>query len=93
MPLLSLVSLNIGIEAIALGVKIVLAGQRRTVMCSDNVFVTAIKLIFGAVIALMLTNYLPGSFLKSAKIAIEECEKSLPRDQHCIISAIPEELK
>ena len=74
MPLLSLVSLNIGIEAIALGVKIVLAGQRRTVMCSDNVFVTAIKLIFGAVIALMLT-------------------KSLPRDQHCIISAIPEELK
>lgn len=58
-------------------------------MCDDNV----INLIFGVVIGLMVVNYFPGSLLQSAKIAIDECEKSLPRDQHCIISAIPEEIK
>ncbi len=60
-------------------------------MYSENVFFTISQLLFSAVMALVVVNYFPGSLLKSAKIAIDECEKSLPRDQHCIISAIPEE--
>lgn len=63
-------------------------------MCDDKVFTadTAVKIAFGAMIALLVANYLPGSLLRSAKIAIDDCERALPRNQHCIISAIPKEL-
>ena len=32
----------------------------------------------------------PGTLHSRAKAAIEECELTLPRNQHCIITAIPE---
>jgi len=33
----------------------------------------------------------PGTITYKAIAAKEECQKSLPRDQYCIIAAIPEE--
>lgn len=47
-------------------------------------------LLIGVLMGFVLVNFFPGSLLKTAKTAIEECEKNLPRNQHCIINAIPE---
>lgn len=30
-----------------------------------------------------------GTTLYSGNVAIEECEKALPRNQHCVITAVP----
>ena len=35
--------------------------------------------------------YLPGSHLKASKALLAECEQHLPRDQHCVLQAVPEE--
>lgn len=48
-----------------------------------------VNIIAGALITLALANFFPGTVLRSARDALTECEKSLPRDQHCIITAIP----
>lgn len=48
-------------------------------------------LILGLV-ALMLTDSLSGSYRSLAVAALEECEKTLPRNQQCVITAIPEEM-
>lgn len=48
------------------------------------------SICMGFLMALVVINFFPGTMLKSARNAIAECEKSLPRDQHCIISAIPD---
>ncbi len=45
----------------------------------------------GIIIFSMSLMVIPGTKLKTAETAIEECEKTLPRNQHCIITAIPEE--
>jgi hypothetical protein len=45
-------------------------------------------LIFGVVV-LVLLNKLPSSYLAQAKAAIEECESTLPRDERCVITAVP----
>ncbi len=42
----------------------------------------------GIVIMIALLENMPGSLVKKANEAIQECEKSLPRDQHCKITAI-----
>lgn len=55
----------------------------------EHILFTIINVIAGIMIALTLCNYLPGTTLRTAKDAIEECEKNLPRNQHCIINAIP----
>ena len=46
---------------------------------------------FGAIILILALILIPGSVTKQGRTALEECEKSLPRDQHCIITAIPVE--
>lgn len=60
---------------------------------TEHILFTIINVIAGIMIALILCNFLPGTTLRTAKDAIEECEKTLPRTRHCIISAIPEEIK
>jgi hypothetical protein len=40
----------------------------------------------------LLIALLPYSFTQ-AKDALEQCEKSLPRDQKCVIIAVPEDKK
>jgi hypothetical protein len=41
-----------------------------------------------AVFMIMLGTF-PGSMVKQVNEAIAECEKSLPRDQHCKFVALP----
>lgn len=41
------------------------------------------------VIAIVLVAHIPGSILDVAKTAKKECEKHLPRDEHCVIIAVP----
>lgn len=62
-------------------------------MSEENTVFTLINIALGIFIGLAIFNYFPGTLLKSARTAIEECEKTLPRDQHCIITAIPETQK
>lgn len=41
------------------------------------------------VIAVVLVAHIPGSVIETSKTAIKNCEKHLPRDEHCVIIAIP----
>ena len=43
----------------------------------------------GIFLFIALLHTLPGSITKRANELIEECERSLPRDQHCVIMAVP----
>ena len=50
----------------------------------------------GALVTLLVTtvlNLLPGSYRSMAADAIAECQKSLPRDQTCVVVAVPKEKK
>lgn len=49
-------------------------------------------LFSGALIVVLCCAAAPGPF-KQAVDALEQCEKSLPRDQNCVIIAIPEDKK
>lgn len=60
-------------------------------MNEEHTVFTIINIALGIFIGLAIFNYFPGTLLKSARTAIEECENTLPRNQHCIIKAIPEE--
>lgn len=44
--------------------------------------------VAGVFLFIGLLETLPGSLVKQANEAIKECEKSLPRDQHCKVIAI-----
>ena len=56
---------------------------------SDVLPAFLLGLILGLV-AFMLTDSLSGSCRSFAVAALEECEKTLPRNQQCVITAIPE---
>jgi len=43
----------------------------------------------GIVVFMVLLGTLPGSVVRQANEALQECEKSLPRDQHCKLFALP----
>lgn len=45
----------------------------------------------GLIIFAMSLIFIPGTTFQQGLSAIENCEKTLPRDQHCIIMAIPVE--
>lgn len=47
--------------------------------------------VFFGVIVCVLSTTIPASTLSVVRNAINECEKSLPRDQHCKIIAVPKE--
>lgn len=47
--------------------------------------------IVGGLFTVIFAVNFPGTITYKAISAKEECEKSLPRDQHCIITAIPKE--
>lgn len=59
-------------------------------MDEENTALTLLTIAIGIIIGLAIFNYFPGTLLKSARTAIEECEQNIPRNQHCIINAIPE---
>jgi hypothetical protein len=48
--------------------------------------------VFGFIIGVMFTGWLnasPWSDSTAYKKAIEECEKTLPRNEHCVVVAVP----
>lgn len=45
--------------------------------------------IFLAAISCIILSCIPGSKIYEYDKAISKCEKSLPRDQTCVITAIP----
>ena len=47
---------------------------------------------FGWVI-MMGVSALPSSYSEMARSAMDECEKTLPRNQTCVIIAVPKEVK
>lgn len=49
--------------------------------------------LLGGLFVLITANSIPSTIVYRGKTALIECEKSLPRDQHCILTAIPETQK
>ncbi len=52
------------------------------------------SLLLGGVIGFLLSvamSHLPFAYAAKYRAAIEECEKSLPRDQHCIVVGVKNE--
>ena len=46
----------------------------------------------GWIVVVWLSTY-PGSYRTMAVDALEECQKTLPRNQSCVIIAVPKEVK
>lgn len=46
-------------------------------------------LIIGALLVFGIEGTLPNSSVNLYQKAIEECEKDLPRNQHCVIIGVP----
>jgi len=46
-------------------------------------------IIIGAIMTMWIAVHVPLTKVKAYDQAITECEKSLPRDQHCTIVALP----
>lgn len=49
---------------------------------------SAALILLATALALFFTGYVIGSFDKD--LVITRCEQSLPRDQHCVLQAMPE---
>jgi hypothetical protein len=50
----------------------------------------------GAAVTLLVVtvlNFLPWTYRSMAADALENCQKSLPRDQTCVVVAVPKEKK
>lgn len=50
---------------------------------------TAYPIILGTLMGCVLLSTLPFSDAEKYRRAIKECEKTLPRDQHCIVIGVP----
>jgi hypothetical protein len=61
---------------------------RRLIVDEDTASGFGIGLIVGVVIVVLL-NALPWSYLAMAKAAVRDCESALPRNEKCIITAVP----
>jgi hypothetical protein len=57
---------------------------------SDAIPAFFFGIICGLVLIVFLLNT-PSSLLKQAKEQIEQCEKDLPRSQHCVLTAVVED--
>jgi hypothetical protein len=54
----------------------------------DITYGFCIGVIVGVMIVVLL-NVLPWSYLAKAKVAVQECESTLPRNEECVITAVP----
>lgn len=59
-------------------------------MKTDDILFGVFMGAAGASLFIMLITSLPGSYRQDAVDALERCEYNLPRDQNCIITAVPE---
>lgn len=60
-------------------------------MASETAAKIAVGVLIGFALCSIVAALAPGSLVKQSREAIEKCQKSLPMDQHCVITAIPEE--
>lgn len=62
-------------------------------MNNDTFILVSLMLgfILGGIFVLFTATFTPGTIVNSGKTALKECEKFLPRDQHCILTAIQKE--
>jgi hypothetical protein len=44
----------------------------------------------GALIAVVIASGVPGTLWNDAALAVEQCEAQLPRNTHCVVTAVPE---
>ena len=58
-------------------------------MKNDGFFDVILGIVCGLIVAAGLTIFPDTSYYNTVKNAKDECEKSLPRDQKCVIIAIP----
>ena len=49
--------------------------------------IVVIIFMIGVIWGMMLYYILPGTLLTQAERAIVECEKTLPRNEHCVVTA------
>ncbi len=52
-----------------------------------------VGVFMGVVFTILMANHIPGTITNTGRIAINKCQETLPRNQHCIITAIPSEEK
>jgi len=43
--------------------------------------------VIGCIFCVLL-NLIPWSYTQQAKVAMRECERNLPRTEHCVITAV-----
>jgi hypothetical protein len=55
-------------------------------------FVKSALFLFGVLVVALCCVWVPGPF-KQATDALEQCERTLPRNQKCVIIAVPEDKK
>ena len=58
-------------------------------MNTDNLIKVSIGFMIGAIFTVVLVSITPGSIFKDGKAAIKECERELPRNVKCMVTAIP----
>lgn len=52
-----------------------------------------VGVFMGVFFTILKANTIPGTITNIGRIALNECQETLPRNQHCIITAIPSEEK
>ena len=53
-------------------------------------FMFCIGIVFCLLMVAPVSGVIPWTHSYKARVMLEECEQALPRNQHCMISAIPE---
>ena len=56
---------------------------------SEGAFGFFFGILFGVVLVGLIQSVNPSASVNIVSKAMEECEKSLPRDQKCVIIAVP----
>ena len=56
---------------------------------SEGVFGFFLGILFGVALAGLIQSVNPSASVNIVSKAMAECEKSLPRDQKCVIIAVP----
>lgn len=57
----------------------------------DNLYSVFMGIVIGIILTGLILNH-HGTPFNTMRTAIEECEKTLPRNQHCKIIAIPDDV-
>ena len=57
-------------------------------MREDATYGFCLGVIVGVIVVVLL-NVLPWSYVAKAKAAVRECESTLPRNEECVITAVP----